>query len=317
MSPWQCFYDENGNLTVMDGAVSQAKTGVVILAGGGELFATPPSAVLGNYQIVKAARGSKFVGGSGRNIVLSGFEPSSSSAESPSGFYQPNEPDVYRLRSYTLEVLGVSSATISDGTDVIAELTTGGTAPVGDYDSTTYGETLFSSSGFTLTAASEGGTPLDPPAASLEVSAGTALTGQFDPLNATTWELVADNDWTIVVATDGTAELRYLSNVVAERSEGVSWRPDGYFIATTYGEDNYNAGEPWYASVTTIGRTPRAGYVYLEIIEDTGVLDAVNGPFFGSLPSPDPMAETYYFPIAVSDGLGGIEQLHTGIIQWP
>jgi hypothetical protein len=62
-------------------------------------------------------------------------------------------------------------------------------------------------------------------------------------------------------------------------------------------------------------KVPRVGSVYLEIIEVAGVLDAVNGPFFESS-VPSPATDTYYFQLAISDGVA-VEQDHIGALVWP
>jgi outer membrane biosynthesis protein TonB len=73
-------------------------------------------------------------------------------------------------------------------------------------------------------------------------------------------------------------------------------------------------GQPWTAVVRLIPVNPKAGFVYAKIVETSGEMVATEGPFFGALP--DNTGTEFYVPIAVSDGLGGMEQKVTGAIQW-
>ena len=75
-----------------------------------------------------------------------------------------------------------------------------------------------------------------------------------------------------------------------------------------------NATAAWQAHVEVRGRLPRAGVVYLELVEVSGVLDAVNGPFFATT-LPTNFDETFYFPLAICDG-DTLEEIHTGALAW-
>lgn len=319
---FQCFYDAFGDLHVQDGLVCQVRTGVRIPVGSGAGFsATLASRARRDLTMVPSASGTTFVGGSGRNIFGTGLAMPVSGPVPPIGWFRPQEPGVYRAGIFTLTVTGASAATIHDGTDVVAELTTGGTAPVGDYDATAYGETTYNASAaFTIAMAAEeaGG---DLPDYLLKVNAGSADVGTFEAVDAANYELVSDTDWTIVVDPSGSAELLYLTDVIAERAAGSPCSPEGPYVATALGMATYNLtaaepvdGESWTAFVSVVGRLPRAGYVYLELIEDTGVLDAVNGPYFATA-LPADSGETYYFPLAQSDGTA-MEQFHIGALVW-
>ena len=324
MSGFQCWADAWGNLHVTGGVVYQPSSGVKINVGSdGGIPAEAPENSGDEFVAVQAALGTVFIGGNGRNLVAAGLTPAVSGPDVPVGFFIPNEPGVYRLGGFTLEVLGSSSATISDDTDVVAELTTGGTAPVGSYPSTSYGATTYNGGvAFTLTITAESGTVVAIPDADLTVSDGTAAEGVLSSVDASTYEVTGDTDWTIVLDPDGSAELRHLTDVIAIRTDGVGWNPAGVYEATALGMSTYNLtadepvdGEPWTATVRLRTRRPRAGMAYVHIVETAGVLSAVNGPFFGTMPTsatPD-----FYVPLAVSDGLGNVEQLHTGMLVWP
>ena len=323
MAGFQVWADAVGNLHVQAGVVIDPLSGVRIAVGSddGQRGIFPDSSG-GEFVAVQPAGGTICVGGNGRNLIATGLPFVASGPDLPVGIYLPNEPGVYRIGIFTLTVSGASAAEIDDGTDVVAILTTGGTAPVGDYVATTYGEDTYNGGdAFTLDLAEESATHIAIPDAAMAISEGTAPAGTLEAVDAANWELVADTDWTIALAVDGTAELRYLTDVMAERSAGTGWNPAGIYEATALGMATYNLtteepvdGEAWQAIVANQARRPRAGYVYLEIVEVAGELSAVNGPSFGTLPTAT--AGTYYVPLAISDGLGGIEQLHTGALIW-
>lgn len=311
---FECYLDPEGNLSVADGVVFQPSTGTLKLVGsglGGSGRAADRS--ISEQKRVSGAVGTTFVGGSGRNVILSGMPPILSGPPSPNGYYRPQEPGAYRMGIFTLTVTGASAASISDGTGVIANLTTGGTAPVGSYASTTYGATTYGAS-FTLTAAAEGDS-VGIPGAVISVSAGTAPAGAMSAVDTATWQLVADTDWKIIVAADGSAELRDGATVIAERADGSPGRPEGTYVATAAGKTAHHGGAEWTAHVALVGKSSRAGFVYLKITETSGTLSAVEGPYFGALPSNS--AGVYHVPIAQSDGFGTIEQFHTGMLVWP
>jgi hypothetical protein len=326
MMPGQCYFDRNGDICVVDGVVWQPKTGVRRIYGQGRAFSPSGTSRAGTeLQAAGAAGGATFVGGSGRNVIADGILSGLSTGEKPTGFFRPAGPSKWAVGGFILEVTGSSAATISDGTDIIAELTTGGTAPVGDYESTTYGEDNYNGeAAFTLTVEAEEGTSVGIPQATVEISAGTAQGGLYVPTSDVLFESDTDPDWTIEIQADGTAEMAYLGDVMAIRTAVSPTTPLGIYDATALGKATHNLtddepvdGEAWSAIVSVIGKTPRVGSVYIEVIEDTGVLDQVNGPFFAtSLPAPDAGAETYYIRLAYSDGYA-IEQEALGAIIWP
>ena len=89
-----------------------------------------------------ATAGGTLVGGSGRNLVTTGLTPSLSGPTVPVGIWTPQRPDVWTLGIFTLTKTGSSAADISDGTNTVAILTTG-SAPVGSFVATSYGQTTY------------------------------------------------------------------------------------------------------------------------------------------------------------------------------
>jgi len=321
---FQVFSDAFGNLYVQDGMVAQLKTGVRIPVGAGGNFVPPALWENGPYLPASQALGATFVGGSGRNLALTGLPVPLSGVMPPVGLFSPTRPDTFVRGIFTLAVTGASAATIHDGTDVVAELTTGGTAPIGDYVATTYGRATYNATtAFTIAAALEiaGGGAI--PDAGVLVSAGTAQGGTYTATNSALYVSATDSAWTIATATDGSAELRIDSTAIATRAAGAcAWLPDGFYQATAAGMAAYNLtdaepvnGEAFNVFVSSAARMPRAGFVYLEITESASVLTAVAGPYFAtSLPADS--ATVFHVPLAQCDG-SAIEQFHTGLLVWP
>jgi hypothetical protein len=324
MMGFQCSYDRFGDIVMADGVVVQPRTGARFSVGAGTRTAGV-YAGRGNEEIILAtgARGGTFLGGSGNAMISSGLVAGLSSGRKPTGFFRPISPGIWMVGGFVLTVTGSSAATISDGTGIVANLTTGGTAPVGDYDSTSYGATHYNGgTAFTLAVAGEAGAG-GFPSAMVEVTAGTVQTGTFESVDQWNYESVDDADWTISVAADGSADLLHLTDVIATRPAGNSpANPAGIYAATTAGKAVFNLtaeepidGEPFDVLVGLVGRVPRVGYVYLELEEDAGDLVAVRGPFFGAT-LPAPSGDLYYVEIAYSDGFA-MRQDQLGTIIWP
>jgi hypothetical protein len=306
-TPW-------GDLYCADGVVMQPATGVLLRTGAGELqeevAASPARNGMAGFP---TAPGLAFLGGSGRNLIVSGLTKDPSGPAVPAGVFRAAEPDTHRLGTFVLAVTGSSAATIHDGTDTVAVLSTGGTAPVGDYAATAYGKTTYhAGADFTLAAAAETGTPLGLPGATSTVSAGTAPAGAWTGTTAALWTLAADADWTLVIDPSGSAEIRHSGTAMATRAAGCAWSPEGRFTATSAGRTAYNSGGDFIFQVAVSQLNPRAGHVYLTVEETAGELTSASGPFFGSLPAP--AGGAYHVALAQSDGAGGLEQFHTGAI---
>lgn len=316
ISGFQTFADPNGNLWVADGWVAQLRSGVRLPVGSGSDFSEVLPPGWDRFLPAPATTGVTFVGGSGRNIVLSGLTPGPSGPDLPIGIFVPGRPAFFARGLFVLEVTGASAATIHDGTDTVAILSAGGTAPIGDYVATTYGEDTYNGgAAFTLTAVAEEGSPGAIPDYTLNVSAGTAQTGTFSPTDAATYVSDDDADWTIIVNADGTADLFYLTTIIASRLAAADSDPSGIFEATATGQTDYNSGEPWLAFVQVVPTPPRAGFVYVKITDSSGLLAAVDGPFLAtSLPSDT--STDFHLPLLQSDGLGGLVQFHTGLLIW-
>jgi hypothetical protein len=245
---------------------------------------------------------------------MDGYSPPSSGDSIPMGFWTPTRPGFYTSGAFTVEVTGSSTATISDGVDIVANQTTG-TAPFGSFDSTTYGADTYNGGlSFTISGSAESTPEGDVPSVTIAVTNGTALSGAMSATSAVSWELDADSDWTLTVNADGSADYSDGTDIVATRESGSNWQADGQYASTSYGATEYNDGQTFYAWAQTDFRSPYEGFVYLKITESGGILSTAEGPFFGDVPTP---GTGEFFPIiAVVTASGEIEQLHTGVLYW-
>lgn len=229
MTGFQTFYSKQGDVLVADGVVIQPRTGARIAVGGG-VDLTGEAVLLGARSLTAAVStaATTAVGGSGRNLFSTGLA-------AVAGMFSPTRPDTFVLGDFTLLKTGPSAATIKDATDtVVAELTTGGTAPVGSYVGTTYGrDTYNSGAAFTLVLVAEEGAPGAIPDVLVTISAGTAMGGVYTATDAANYVSAADSNWTLFLAADGSAELRYMGAAVAIRPDGVGHDPEGRFEAVS------------------------------------------------------------------------------------
>lgn len=313
---FQVTADHQGNLRVAGGWVVQHKTGVSIqVAGydGGRVADAEALADGDEWPALPTADGF-FVGGSGRNITVTGL---TAGTLVPVGFYRPIEGGNYRAVIGIGEILVTgSAAVIHDGTDDVATLASWTVVPVGTYVATAYGEATYNGSvAFDLTAADEAG-DAGMPSATVVVTGGTFQEGAYSAAALEIYASDVDGDFTIEVDGSGSADLRYLGTAMATRASGPPDDPRGIYVATATGETDFHGGEAWQA-IVGLGRVaPVAGWVYLSITESSGVLTAVGGPFFAaSLPAP--AGEVYAFPLAYCDGINPPEQIHAGMVPNP
>lgn len=231
---FQVSVDARGDLIAADGVVIDRSNGAVFPVGNGALPTSGiggPAPHLDDAQEIPRVTGTTLLGGSGRNIKTSG------GPDDLALVLRPARPGFWKVGNLVIEVTGSSAATLTDGVDVVAELTTGGTAPVGSYVATTYGQTTYNGgSAFTLTAAAESGSPSGPNEVLVTVSEGTAQGGTYTSTEGINYESSADPDWTLVVNSDGTADLAYLGTVMASRLVGNDDDPCGVYEATEDGK---------------------------------------------------------------------------------
>lgn len=325
MSPlgFQCWVDVRGDILVSDGVVVQPKKGILKRVGGGSGF-SEAGGVTGTLRPMLGAQSASFaVGGSGRTLLATGPAARYSGADTPAGRYLPTRPGRYVFGPFVMAVTGSGTAEITDGSGTVAELTGAAWPPVGVFSSTSYGETTYGPlvggvpQPFALTVTEESAAPNTLPAAEVTILAGTAQGGQYTASDSATYVSAVNSAWGIVVDAGGDGFISDGTAVVAERPSGSDWDPSGRYVATSYGATTYNGGDPWEAVVALVPANPLAGTVYLQVYEVSGVLTAVTGPFFGTVPAPSPGTGTYYVPLAEVDGMGGAEQYVLGPIVWP
>lgn len=233
---FQALFDARGDLYVNEGFLIDKGTGGHFLIGGGttggaDVLTGQLADSAGELAAFPNAESGVFLGGSGRNLVMAGLAVAA-------GLYRAGKADFWERIDFTVEVTGPSAATVHDGTDVVAILTTGGTAPLGDYDSTTYGaDTYNSGSPFTLTATGETGWPGVVFDIDAGVGAGSAQGGRYEPLGGGTWRSAVDADWEFIINGDGSADWKYDGTVVASRESGGPLDdPCGLYVSTPAGE---------------------------------------------------------------------------------
>lgn len=232
---FQVFVDARGDLWAAGGMVIDKLTGNLFEVGPLTIEHTLKDTMASSYDEaveVPGVQGSKLLGGSGRNVLVSGFPTGDGN-----GIYRPTRSNMWENGRWVLEATGSSAATISDGVDVVGELTTGGDAPGGDYVATTYGEDTYnSSSTFTANAVKEDGWPGGLADLDVTVNDGRAQGGTYTAVDAENWVSEVDTDWTLELTLAGVLQFSFDGVVVAERSQGSEFDPCGELASTTDGE---------------------------------------------------------------------------------
>lgn len=218
-------FDARGDLYANEGFVIDKGNGQHFLLGkglsaaGANILAGQLADSAGQLAEFPNAEAGTFLGGSGRNLLITGL---ATADPSPDGLFRAWKPGFWQRDIFTVEVTGSSAATISDGTDVIAELTTGGTAPAGSYVATEYGrDTYNGGTTFTLVAAGEAGWPGAVFDIDVGVGQSSAQGGRYE---ATTdcWHYAStiNPDWIITLNGDGSADWKYDGTTIAQRASG-------------------------------------------------------------------------------------------------
>ena len=320
MLPFQCWCDTDGNITVADGFVCQIKSGVFLPVGSGSSFDVERSVRSSpDWTRFPYSGTGTFIGGSGRNLISSGLPMPLSGPTPPVGIFRPGRPWVFTLGGFTLDIASdTGSATIRDASNVIAAVIGSAFNGAGTYYSTSYGQSVFNGGApFTLTLDQEvpGGMPV--PGCEI-IQSGMFFPcpdATFNAVDSVNYVLAADSDWSILVRADGTADLSYDGTCMARRDSGSNCGPGGRYDSTPYGTVAYNDGTPWSVVIRSIPQKPCAGFVYVKVTTESGVLGSAGGPFF-SPELPASSGELFHRKIAESDGIA-FEQIHTGLLIWP
>ena len=247
MNQFSAERDYSGNLIVGAGVVTQPRNSTAIIVNG----ASSNSAIPGEAGrlVLPPPVGQVFIGGSGRNIIITGLA-------ALNGYYQPQRPTKWGTGSNVFTVTGASAATLHDGTNTVAILSTGGTAPVGNYVATSYGQTTYNGgAAFTLVATAEEGWPGVIPSVQITVPS-PMQGGVYTPTDSVNYVSAVDSDWTLIVNVDGSAYLKHQGNTVATRPTGSNYSADGYYSSPSSSGSNgyyYRAGEfPEFTGPTAI-----------------------------------------------------------------
>ena len=237
---FQTLFDARGDLYANEGFLIDTATGNHFLIGegtavGADVLTGQLANSGGEAEGFPNAESSTFLGGSGRNLKMAGLPAAD---PSPDGIYQAGKVAFWQRKIFTVQVTGSSAATITDGEDVVASLTTGGTAPLGAYASTTYGEDTYNGgTPFTLTATGETGWPGAAFDIDVGVGMGSAQGGRYEPTtDAAHYASVLDADWTFTINGDGSADWKYDGLTIATRDSGPADDPCGLYLSTPDGE---------------------------------------------------------------------------------
>lgn len=121
----------------------------------------------------------------------------------------------------------------------------------------------------------------------------------------------------VIVSPDGSADLVYDGDLIAERPAGGNpYNPAGLYTATTQGQTDFNGGSPWTATITADAVSAAVGWIYVVAHLASGVLTKLRGPYH-SVFLPTTTADFVPVPIPRSGGTGSLEQFHTGMIHIP
>lgn len=274
--------DARGDLYANEGFVVCKATGAHFLLGqgsaeGADKLVGQLADSAGQLAEFPNAEAGTFLGGSGRNLIVSGGP----AASGLNGLWRAWKPGFWRRGFFVLEVTGSSAATVSDATDVVAELTTGGTAPVGNFVATEWGEDEYNASAtFTLAAVGEAGWPGAHFDIDVGVGLGSAQGGRYE---ATTdcWHYAStiNPDWTMEIQGDGSVLWKYDGTTIAQRASGGPVDdPCGLYQSVEAGEflnPDFNEDDD-----AVPGETNPFGTLLLEFSWPVGMLDLDIGVTF-------------------------------------
>ena len=254
---FQAVFDARGDLYVFEGFLIDKGTGGHFPIGlgtavGADILTGQLATSGGAMAAFPNAQAATFLGGSGRNLILTGLPAAD---PSPNGLYRALKVGFWGMGIFTVEVTGPSAATLHDGTAVVASLTTGGTAPVGAFASTTYGaDTYNGGTPFSLTTVGETGWPGVAFDIDVGVGAGSAQGGRYEPTtDAAHYASVLDPDWTMTINSDGSADWKHDATTIATRAAGPADDPCGLYLSTAGGEylnPDFNEEDDGVAALT-------------------------------------------------------------------
>lgn len=314
-----CWTDETGDIWVSPGTVvCMADRSVHQLAAAA---ATPPRPTrhgMAGRPFATSPGAGTLLGGSGNNASAT---PSIANTIVPAGLFRPAATDVwggYLFPGATITLNPDGSAEISDGTDVVASVAAGSCtiAPYGTFAATTYGKDTYNlGTAFDIEVAYEGGGSF--PAAVVTTTAGTMQAGTYSATDPQSYTSDDDPNFTLAIASDGSATISDASDVIATRPAGLAspTDPRGTYLVTDYGRATYHSGLDFSVVVWRQPVLPIEGVVYFQVTESSpGIIGNIAGPYLAaSLPAD--AAPVFYLPIAQVTASGPVQILE-GTITW-
>lgn len=316
---FQCLSDYNGDIYMVPGYAWQPSTDTLLeLDDQGNTVDYTTGVFAGASGPMLTARPSPtmvFCGGSGRNLEL----VSTATAVTVPRLLAQDVEDKWLFGSkWHIEKTGASTADLvfTTGVPAVVAQLTSGSSPVGTYNSTTTGTSINGGVAFTVTVDEQLGAFAPQASGDLTVDAGTFPEGSFVASGLWTYDHTTDALATITVDSDGSAVLYYDGVAVATRADGNPLTPGGVYVANATGEDDFNSGDPWTATIEAFPAPPAVGYVYVKLTLSSGTISSLTGPFYAAT-IPAQAGNDYYIPVASISALGVVTQLHTGMILWP
>jgi len=314
---FECSIDKDGNIYMAAGSVLNPKHGQVFtIADLAISSARPALPNLNGERSFLGPRPVVFLGGNGRNISAT----TTGGTLVPVGIFRPTVPDTFEgtfANGFSIVFdAGTGDAAITDGTIDVATGSGFTLAPVGTFSSTAAGETAYNGgSPFTITTDTETGGAI--PGCLVNATTSLIAADEFTATDTQHFTGATLTGWVLVIAGDGSAVINDGTDDVASRASGLAYDPAGSYISTSYGAATWgDDGEAFTIYVQGLSAFPVEGWVYCQITESApGEISGVTGPFFGAS-VPDNAGDNFFVPIAYSDGLGGLQQLHEGSIHW-
>jgi hypothetical protein len=327
---YQVYRDNLGDLYMRAGWVWQISTGaltgitergipVTLLTTVGNVLGQPSPSM---ESLIPATGPLKVItaGGSGRNLILNADDDAVCIEwKRLPRVFQPAGADTWVSGYWTILKTSGTTAELRDQSEVIAEMATG-TAPFGTYESFESGEFQYNADDpWSVDAIEEPGAPGNYPRAQIRLGGGTFPAEEiFESADGETWTFPDETAVHVVIdPADGSAELKYSTNIVATRAAGGDpTSPAGTYTATTYGETEYHSGDPWTAVISLLSTPPMAGWIYLKLSLSSGTITELAGPYLAAS-IPADTGTLKHIPIAHSDGDGQITQYHAGLLIYP
>jgi hypothetical protein len=247
---FQITYDYAGDMTVHAGWVSSYQVGPVRCGPLGKLF---PLTEGGAERTALESDGRYYLGGSGRNLIVSGIPitpiPTPAPVPAPSlesrdhnGLWAHGYPEQWSNGTWQLKYNSTGPNTghfVTDGIGIIASYASGDYADAFgmNIDSTSYGRSLVGvTANFVINFKSEFTYPGTLPTCDLTYGPDTLPLGELTPNpDVAHYVSVTDPRLAIIIDEEGVASMYYDSTVIAIRDGGANDNADGIYYNTAAG----------------------------------------------------------------------------------